>query len=272
MKHFFSISILLLFIHISVFANKNPNNNIEYPDSLNVITSKSIDTPPVDTLASTDTINLKIGFVDSLTIYKNRCVAFQDSMKYKESVIQILTDSISSVQSSKNNNEQIMTDSIETLNRKIIDVENKVLEYDRYAMVCDSAILILANYRLKVKFDENLNIATKRYINLIKKDETKESDLYKYITMLTMRYKEDYTQIISILKEAQKDNNRTNIFESDYANTYRIKLKNTMYYKELYKAPWKIPYLNDLLDEVFKILDSENKEKREFVDFTNFIM
>lgn len=191
---------------------------------------------------------------DSLLIYKEKSVELQDSIFIKENEVNLLNDSI------------------KALNLTIIEKNILVSEYKELITKSDTIALKLINSRLQIKFNHETNSEAIKILQSISSNSIKGGDLYKRLHSLTIRYGKDYKEILLILQEAQKDINRENMFSSDYSKYYKTKLMNSYYYRDVYINSWTIPFMDWLIDEALNRLVNHDLDKEAYADFTDLIL
>lgn len=133
---------------------------------------------------------------------------------------------------------------------------NDIGEYNLFIEEC---ICRFANGRLSLKYDEeNVNKAI-RYMDSVK-DKTL---LKRFVDVpgLLERYSKDYNEFMGVIKEAQKDIDRTDpLSDKSYRIKYINRLKNLRYYKDYYIPNenkwkgWRIYFLSDEIDKAIDLL------------------
>lgn len=137
---------------------------------------------------------------------------------------------------------------------------NDIGEYNLFIEEC---ICRFANGRLGLKYDEeNVNKAI-RYM-----DSVKDAGLLKRfadVPDLLRRYSKDYNEFMNVIKEAQKDIDRTDPLSDDsYRKKYITRLKNLRYYKDYFIPAenkwkgWRIYYLSEEIDKAISLLGRHN--------------
>lgn len=143
------------------------------------------------------------------------------------------------------------------------DVAAKNSDIGEYNLFIEECICRFANGRLALKYDEeNVNKAI-RYM-----DSVKDEGLLKRfveVPSLLRRYSTDYNEFMVVIKEAQKDIDRTDpLSDERYRNKYIDRLKNLRYYKDYFIPSenkwkgWRIYYLSDEIDKAISLLNRHN--------------
>jgi len=90
---------------------------------------------------------------------------------------------------------------------------------------------------------------------------------------LLVDYETYNNEIVDIFNEAEKDEdlNENFVFSKERANYFIEKIKSSRYYKEAYDANWTIPYMNDLLDNAIKVLNSYDPQKGKPIELINLM-
>lgn len=139
---------------------------------------------------------------------------------------------------------------------------------ERLAAV-EFAVVRFGYSRLKDPYDkENINKAIKDIENIYTEDIRGEN---QDIVELLKKYENYSNEVRKIIFEAQNDPDRKNfVFAEQYKDKYIEKLKNSFYYRDYYSK--KVPtskYLNDLIDNVIKVLQQHTSDNQ--VDLSSFL-
>ncbi len=148
---------------------------------------------------------------------------------------------------------------------------NDIGEYNLFIEEC---ICRFANGRLGLKYDEeNVNKAI-RYMDSV--NDVKLKKRFADVKGLLERYSDDYDDFMGVIKEAQKDIDRTDpLSDESYRKKYISRLKNLQYYKDYFILAenkwkgWRIYYLSDEIDKAISLLGrhDQNSNTPYRVDF-----
>lgn len=157
-----------------------------------------------------------------------------------------------------------------SLNGKLYDyeqtikVQNKKIErLNSYLLFADTIVARLSNDCLRKKYDQNrVNQATENFEKMYSPELKSKFGRLKF---LLNEYGKFTQELNAIFIEAKNDKGLGNPFTGQkQALTYIDKIKNTRYYREVYRENWTIPYLNNLIDKCFETIKAFNpKESKE---------
>ena len=146
--------------------------------------------------------------------------------------------------------------------------KDKVKELEHKLLFADTVIARISNNCLLVKFD---SIRVEQAISDFKKmySPSLQKRWSKLVDLLN-NYGEYTRELDAVLREIQEDA----IADKPHfgcVEKYIEKIKQTQYYKNIYKADWTIPYLNDVIDKSIKAINEYNPRKPELhlPDLTN---
>ena len=155
----------------------------------------------------------------------------------------------------------------------------KNTDMGEYNLFIEECICRFANGRLALQYDEeNVNKAI-RYMDSVK-DEALLTR-FKDVPSLLRRYSKDYNEFMAVIKEAQKDIDRTDPLSDDsYRKKYIGRLKNLSYYKDYYITSenkwkgWRIYYLSDEIGKAMNLLERHdlNSDSPYMVDFNYLLL
>lgn len=182
-------------------------------------------------------------------------------------------DSIKSTNIILRDSLSVILAALEKSNTEIKEKDAEVLTLktnmkERLAAV-EFAVVRFGYSRLKDPYDkENINKAIKDIENIYTEDIRGEN---LDIVELLKKYENYSNEVREIIFEAQNDPDRKNfVFAEQYKDKYIGKLKNSFYYRDYYSK--KVPtskYLNDLIDDVIKVLLQHTSDNQ--VDLSSFL-
>jgi hypothetical protein len=130
----------------------------------------------------------------------------------------------------------------------------------------DSLILSTLCYE---EFDRANIEEAEQIISRLYQSELK-AEMDKELLVLLKNYEAHYNTLLGILTMAQNDSIReSSVFVDDFKTKYINKIKEMTYYKKHYKQLWSIVYLDELIDELIKVLESHTRETK--ADFSKYI-
>ena len=224
--------IIILNLIICMFGHLMAQNKeiVEHQDSIRKIISVNANYDKLDSL-QIQLLELNIKVID----FNSKINALNDSLSDKELII---------------NRQNIL---IEKLEHKLV--------------FADSIVARLANDCLRFKYD---SIKVKNALSIFSKIYSVElQKKFSPLKSLLLNYETYYNDIISVILGAQNDESFKNPFSvKKISAIYIEKLKSTNYYLNIYNSDWTILYLNKLIDESIKRLNSYEpiKEKLDFQD------
>lgn len=157
----------------------------------------------------------------------------------------------------------IEKDSIILLNQRMVEIEKKIEFADR-------CIGRFSNGRLFQSYNKELvNEAKAMFARISSKAVLQE---FEQVPPLLDYYESAFHEIMTIIDNAQKDEDRTNKFNADpYREKYIQELLHSQYYRRYYSKEWNIPYLNRQIDKALKRLKSHNTKDAPYANFIDIL-
>lgn len=157
---------------------------------------------------------------------------------------------------------------IDSLKKVVAEREDKILKFNQYVAVADTCILKLCNRDLQLPFNKK---RISNSISYFEKIYSKELKLQYFMLLELLKdYEKSYNDFKNIIKEAQNDIDRENVFaDNSYKQKYIYEIQNMEYCKKYAGSKFKIVYLQEQIDKVLKIL--EKHSGKSFADFKHII-
>lgn len=160
-------------------------------------------------------------------------------------------------------------DSICLLNQRLFEKDSLVSKLAQNLCFADSIMVRYAYGLCYEEFDRANIEEAEQIISRLYQSELK-AEMDKELLVLLKNYEAHYNTLLGILTMAQNDSIReSSVFVDDFKTKYINKIKEMTYYKKHYKQLWSIVYLDELIDELIKVLESHTREAK--VDFTKYI-
>lgn len=160
-------------------------------------------------------------------------------------------------------------DSICLLNQRLFEKDSLVSKLAQNLCFADSIMVRYAYGLCYEEFDRANIEEAEQIISRLYQSELK-AEMDKELLVLLKNYEAHYNTLLGILTMAQNDSIReSSVFVDDFKTKYINKIKEMTYYKKHYKQLWSIVYLDELIDELIKVLESHTRETK--ADFSKYI-
>lgn len=160
-------------------------------------------------------------------------------------------------------------DSIGLLNQRLIEKDTLLSKLAQNLCFADSIMVKYAYGLCYEEFDRANIEEAEQIIPRIYQPELR-AEMEKDLLILLQNYEEYYNSFIGILTSAQNDSYREiNAYVDDFKMKYINEIKGTHYYRNYYKHDLSIVYLDELIDELIKLIESHTRENK--VDFSKYI-
>ena len=160
-------------------------------------------------------------------------------------------------------------DSIGLLNQRLFEKDSLVSKLAQNLCFADSIMVRYAYGLCYEEFDRANIEEAEQIISRLYQSELK-AEMDKELLVLLKNYEAHYNTLLGILTMAQNDSIReSSVFVDDFKTKYINKIKEMTYYKKHYKQLWSIVYLDELIDELIKVLESHTRETK--ADFSKYI-
>lgn len=160
-------------------------------------------------------------------------------------------------------------DSIGLLNQRLIEKDILLSKLAQNLCFADSIMVKYAYGLCYEEFDRANIEEAEQIIPRIYQPELR-AEMEKDLLILLQNYEEYYNSFIGILTSAQNDSYREiNAYVDDFKTKYINEIKGTHYYRNHYKHDLSIVYLDELIDELIKVLESHTRETK--ADFSKYI-
>lgn len=160
-------------------------------------------------------------------------------------------------------------DSIGLLNQRLFEKDSLVSRLAQNLCFADS-IMVKYAYGLCYEEFDRANIEEAEQIILRIYQPELKAEMEHDLLILLHNYEEYYNSFIGILTRAQNDSYREiSAYVDDFKMKYINEIKGTHYYRNHYKHDLSIVYLDELIDELIKVLESHTREAK--ADFSKYI-
>ena len=163
----------------------------------------------------------------------------------------------------------LQQDSIGLLNQRLAEKDSVLSKLAENLCFADSVMVKYAYGLCYEEFDRANIEEAEKIIPRIYQPELR-AEMEKDLLILLKNYEEYYNSLIGILTRAQNDSYReVSAYVDDFKTKYLNEIKRTYYYRNHYKHDLSIVFLDELIDELIKLIESHTREAK--VDFTKYI-
>lgn len=221
--------------------------------------AKEDKTVVVDSLkARADSLDRLIATKDSLLLSKDSLI--QSLYKIPDTLIVYGNDSLKIAQ---------QEEAITKLSASMSSKDSLITTLVNGLCYADSCMVKYAYGLCYEKFDRSNIEEAEQIISRLYQPELK-AEMEKDLLVLLKNYEVYYNTFIGILTKAQNDPYReVNAYIDDFKDKYIKEIQRMVYYTKHYRQYWSISYLDELIDEVIKAIESHTRESK--VDFSKYI-
>lgn len=177
-------------------------------------------------------------------------------------------DSLSILITERNSIIALKTAQIDSLNLLLQFKENEIKKLTEERAFVDTCMARLANRWLYEKFNEQDVNSAIEYFNKILSTQLRRD--HSIILELLKSYKSAYMDFQKLLRSAQMDTARKNLFRvTDYKTRYKYEIETMPYYVRYYNNSWNIRYLNERIKMAMERIEMHSEEKP--ADFSDLI-
>ena len=160
-------------------------------------------------------------------------------------------------------------DSISRLNVSIASKDSLMTNFIKDLCYADTCKIKYAYSLCGKKYDRAKIEEAEKIITSLYQPELK-AEMEKELLVLLKNYEAYYNSLLSILTMAQNDQLReSSVFVDDFKTKYIKQIQETAYYRKHYMQMWSISYLDELIDELIKVLESHTRETK--ADFSKYV-
>lgn len=208
--------------------------------------------------------------VDSL---KARTDSLERLLNQKDSLIQSLYKVPDTVTITVYGNDSLkiaqQEESIKDLNVSIASKDSLITTLVNDLCFADSCMVKYAYSLCSRQFDRAKIADAEKVISKLYQPELK-AEMEKELLVLLKNYESYYNSLLGILTKAQNDSYReSSVFIDEFKTKYINEIKGTTYYKKHYMQMWSISFLDELIDELIKEIESHTRDSK--VDFSKYI-